>query len=84
MSENYSDLREAEIALAAIHGEIRGLETACKYLREQAAKEFMKSNDEDAKLLRARAGMLHQEVEVLEVKRIKQFDKTNELREKES
>ncbi len=71
MSEPLSDLEEAHLHLSSVAGRMSGIETAVKFLREHAATKFIARADDQAKLLRQLAGSLHQDVEVLNVERVK-------------
>lgn len=79
MSEDYTDIEEARLQLATESGRHEGIKYAEKILRERSGELFMANKDYEADLLRKQAGTLHQEAELVNVKRANCFDKLEEL-----
>ena len=79
MSKNLPDIEEARLSLTHCTGIISGLERAERFMMADAAKAFTLSKDSDAKLLRSKAAMFHQEIEVMDVKRAKLLKELEDL-----
>lgn len=87
MSKRLSDVEEARLNFTSVCGEISGLESAEKWLYEKAGKFFVVGKDIEAKLCRTLAGGLHQDIEVLQLKRnkcLKELEAEEKTEEKEN
>ena len=83
MSKELNEIDEAELDLSSVAGEIAGLKRAMNHLKDKSSQAFLKNRDEEAKLLRTLAGHFYQDIEVLDVKRIKLIDQIRSINEKE-
>ena len=68
MSENFSDLIEAKLNTTSQCGWRAGLQWVENWLKEESGKAFVQHKDEAAKLLRVKAGTIHQEIELMNVR----------------
>ena len=77
MSEKFSDLVEAKLNTAAAIGYRSGLQWVENWLKKEAGKAFIQQQDEAAKLLRLKAGTIHQEIElmVVEIQKLQVIEK---------
>ncbi len=73
MSEPLPDVEEARLNFTSTCGKIAGLVSAEEWLKEKAGKYFVLIKDMEAKLCRSLACGLHQDIEVLEVERLKRL-----------